>query len=133
MCHPIHFFSYRGWFSKKLIWFIWSEHWSRPRCVNGGINYEISSMYAFWSKFTRYRFRKNTLRGLRRSKKPQFVLPRVADVLPVIRIAPLPASIIAGNVSRARCNKAVVFTLKFLSRSSGSNSRMLPLTLLNAL
>ena len=67
------------------------------------------------------------------AKKPQFVLPRVADVLPVTRIAPLPASIIAGNVSRARCNKAVVFTLKFLSRSSGSNSRMLPLTLLNAL
>ena len=67
------------------------------------------------------------------AKNPQCDLPLVAAVLPVIKTLPFFLDNILGKVSLTRCNRAVVFTLKLSSKSSGFNFNILPLDALGAL
>src|SRR5260370_1248162 len=60
------------------------------------------------------------------AKPAKFALPRIAEVLPVTRIAPLPRLIMSGATSRAKYNKPITLTRKLCSSILGSISRNVP-------
>src|SRR5581483_6801548 len=60
------------------------------------------------------------------AKPAKLALPRIEDVFPVTRIAPLPRLIMSGVTSRARYNKPITLTAKLPFSIFGSISRKLP-------
>ena len=84
-----------------------------PRHVNHGIDDQVGDMHALRAEVAGEQFREDSLGGLGRREPDEMRLcPRCAEVFPVTMSAPSPASTMAGVVSRARWNRAMVLMSK---------------------
>ena len=100
--NAIHFFGDGMGLGEVFVWLIRSDHRAGAGCVDRSVDHEIGDVDALWAKLARDGFQEDALGRLRGGEKPQLALPRVADMLPVTRIAPLLAANIPGMVCCAR-------------------------------
>ena len=98
-----------GWLDEELVR-RFGQTFTHSRTIDHSIDQNVGDVDTAWAEITRNQFRKNPLRCLGRGKAEKFALPRMAEVLPVTRMVPLPALIMSGATSRARYNKPITFT-----------------------
>src|SRR5439155_3910435 len=102
------------------------KHLPRPLEVDDRVDHHVGNVHALGPTsraIDSARIRCAALVGAKPAK-PAF--PRIAEVLPVVMMAPSPAATIAGASRRARWSRAIVLTWKFRFSTSGSISRKFP-------